>query len=32
MEAFADRRVAMDVGRGELHLSQPLDLTVGRAA
>ncbi|WP_332654708.1 retropepsin-like aspartic protease [Brevundimonas sp.] len=29
MEAFADRRVAFDLGAGELHVSQPLDLTVG---
>ena len=29
MEAFASRRVAFDLGAGELHLSQPLDLTVG---
>jgi len=29
MEAFAERRVAIDVGRGELHLSRSLDLTVG---
>ena len=29
MEAFADRRAAIDVGAGTLHVSQPLDLTVG---
>lgn len=29
MEAFAERRAALDIGRGQLHLSQPLDLTVG---
>ncbi|NJC41205.1 putative aspartyl protease [Brevundimonas alba] len=29
MEAFAGRRVALDVGAGTLHVSQPLDLTVG---
>ena len=29
MEAFAGRRVALDLGAGTLHLSQPLDLTVG---
>ncbi|MDQ8028428.1 MAG: retropepsin-like aspartic protease [Brevundimonas sp.] len=29
MEAFRNRRVAMDLGRGTLHLSRPLDLTVG---
>jgi len=28
MAAFADRRVAFDLGAGTLHLSQPLDLTV----
>lgn len=28
MAAFADRRVALDLGAGTLHLSQPLDLTV----
>ncbi|HEY0601162.1 retropepsin-like aspartic protease [Brevundimonas sp.] len=30
MEAFAGRRVALDVGAGTLHVSRPLDLTVGR--
>ena len=29
MEAFAGRRAALDVGSGSLHVSQPLDLTVG---
>lgn len=29
MEAFAGRRVAMDLGAGTLHVSRPLDLTVG---
>lgn len=29
MEAFAARRAAVDVGSGTLHVSQPLDLTVG---
>lgn len=29
MEAFADRRAAIDLGRGLLHLSRPLDLTIG---
>lgn len=29
MEAFADRRVALDLGKGRMHVSQPLDLTVG---
>lgn len=29
MEAFADRRAALDLGAGSLHVSQPLDLTVG---
>lgn len=29
MEAFADRRVALDLGKGTLHVSRPLDLTVG---
>lgn len=29
MEAFAGRRVALDLGAGAMHLSQPLDLTVG---
>jgi predicted aspartyl protease len=29
MEAFAARRVAFDLGAGTLHVSQPLDLTVG---
>jgi predicted aspartyl protease len=29
MEAFAARRAALDVGSGTLHVSQPLDLTVG---
>ncbi|RZJ40477.1 MAG: peptidase aspartic [Brevundimonas sp.] len=29
MEAFADRRVALDLGEGRMHVSQPLDLTVG---
>lgn len=29
MEAFSGRRVALDLGAGTLHLSQPLDLTVG---
>ena len=28
MEAFAGRRVAIDLGAGTLHVSQPLDLTV----
>ena len=30
MEAFADRRVALDLGKGTLHVSRPLDLTVGQ--
>ena len=30
MEAFAARRAAIDLGAGALHVSQPLDLTVGR--
>jgi len=29
MEAFAGRRVAFDLGAGTLHVSRPLDLTVG---
>ena len=29
MEAFAGRRVAMDLGAGALFVSRPLDLTVG---
>ena len=29
MEAFAGRRAAIDLGAGALHVSQPLDLTVG---
>ena len=29
MEAFEDRRAAFDLGAGTLHLSRPLDLTVG---
>lgn len=29
MGAFADRRAALDLGRGLLHVSRPLDLTVG---
>ena len=29
MEAFAGRRAALDVGAGTLHVSRPLDLTVG---
>lgn len=29
MEAFRDRRVALDLGKGTLHVSRPLDLTVG---
>jgi predicted aspartyl protease len=29
MEAFTGRRVAMDLGAGTLHVSRPLDLTVG---
>ena len=29
MEAFAARRAAIDLGAGALHVSQPLDLTVG---
>ena len=29
MAAFADRRAAFDLGAGTLHLSRPLDLTVG---
>lgn len=29
MEAFADRRLALDLGKGRMHVSQPLDLTVG---
>lgn len=29
MEAFTDRRAALDLGKGTLHLSRPLDLTVG---
>jgi hypothetical protein len=28
MEAFTDRRVALDLGKGTLHVSRPLDLTV----
>lgn len=31
MEAFAGRRVAIDLGAGTLHVSRPLDLTVGPA-
>ncbi|HZW15441.1 MAG TPA: pepsin/retropepsin-like aspartic protease family protein [Brevundimonas sp.] len=30
MEAFAGRRAAFDLGAGTLHVSQPLDLTVGK--
>ena len=29
MEAFRDRRVALDLGEGTLHVSRPLDLTIG---
>lgn len=29
MEAFAGRRAAIDLGAGTLHVSRPLDLTVG---
>ena len=29
MGAFAGRRAALDLGRGELLISRPLDLTVG---
>jgi hypothetical protein len=29
MEAFAGRRMAMDLGAGALFVSRPLDLTVG---
>ncbi|HZV84420.1 MAG TPA: aspartyl protease family protein [Brevundimonas sp.] len=29
MEAFAGRRAALDLGAGTLHVSRPLDLTVG---
>lgn len=29
MEAFSGRRAAIDLGAGTLHLSRPLDLTVG---
>jgi predicted aspartyl protease len=29
MEAFAGRRAAFDLGAGALHMSRPLDLTVG---
>jgi predicted aspartyl protease len=29
MEAFEDRRVALDLGKGALHISRPLDLTIG---
>ena len=27
--AFADRQVALDLGRGRLHVSPQMDLTVG---
>lgn len=30
MAAFVDRRVVMDMGAGRLHVSQPMDITVGR--
>ncbi|RYG15786.1 MAG: peptidase aspartic [Caulobacteraceae bacterium] len=30
MEAFRNRRVALDLGQGTLHVERPLDLTVGR--
>lgn len=30
MAAFAGRRAALDIGQGTLHVSRPLDLTVGR--
>lgn len=30
MAAFRGRRVAMDLGEGTMHVSRPLDLTVGR--
>jgi hypothetical protein len=30
MAAFADRRAAFDLGRGRLHVSRALELTVGR--
>ena len=29
MEAFIGRRAALDLGSGTLHVSRPLDLTVG---
>lgn len=30
MEAFAGRRMVLDLGGGRLHASRPLDLTIGR--
>lgn len=30
MEAFEGRRLMMDMGRGRLHISRPLELSVGR--
>ena len=30
MEAFSGRRAALDLGRGLMHVSRPLDLTVSR--
>ncbi len=30
MGAFEDRRVALDLGQGLMHVSRPMDLTVGR--
>ena len=29
MEAFAGRRLVLDLGGGRLHASRPLDLTIG---
>lgn len=29
MEAFRDRRAALDLGKGTLHIERPLDLTIG---
>ena len=30
MEAFAGRRLVLDLGGGRLHASRPLDLTIGQ--
>ena len=30
MEAFAERRMVLDLGSGRFYASRPLDLTIGR--